>query len=88
MTIDERLEALVKASEEQGRTIDRILAGLDKITANFQEFQEDRNQINRSMQTLIQKVDKLTDNVDRLERFFERTLKLPPNGKTKGGDKK
>jgi methyl-accepting chemotaxis protein len=92
VTIDERIEGLVKASEQQGGTIDRILAGMDKISENFREFQEDRNQINRSMATLIERVDKLaekidrqTDNVDRLEKFFERSLTKPPNGKTKGG---
>jgi hypothetical protein len=91
VTTDERIEALLKSSEAQGKTIDKILVGMDKISANFREFQEDRNQINRSMATLIERVDKLaekidrqTDNIDRLEKFFERSLTKPPNGKTKG----
>lgn len=80
----ESLKRLQATAEEQGRTMDRILAGFDKINESFREFRDDRWHINQSLRTLVNKVDRLTDNVDRLERFFEHSLTKPPNGKTKG----
>lgn len=109
MTIDERIEALVKGSEEQRKSIDGLVestknleataksqsAAMDKILEGFREFKEDRWHLQQSLRTLIERVDRIgekidrqTDNIDRLERFFERSLTKPPNGKTKGGEKK
>lgn len=88
MTIDERIEALVKASEQQRFSIEKQHEEFKAVLESFREFREDRLQINQTLRTLIEKVDTLTGNVDRLERFFERSLVKPPNGKTKGGEKK
>jgi uncharacterized coiled-coil DUF342 family protein len=74
MTIDERIEALLKSSEDQGKTMDKILAG-------FREFREDRSQINLTLRSLIENVDKLTTSVSKLESLFTRSLTKPPNGK-------
>ena len=74
MTIDERIEALVKASEEQrlsiekleatatkqSETMDRIQKGLDTVLEGFREFREDRWHINQSLRTLVENVDRLS----------------------------
>lgn len=83
MTTDERLDKLTVIVAKQAETAANQSAAMDKIIESFREFRSDRVQMNGTMQTLIQKVDKLTDNVDRLEKFFERSLTKPPNGKTK-----
>ena len=89
MTIDERIEALVKASELQRESIARREATaakqsetMDKILAGFREFRDDRVQINGTLASLIASVDKLTVNVSKLETLFTRSLTKPPNGKT------
>lgn len=83
MTIDERIEALVKASEQNRIAIEKQHEEFQTVLESFREFREDRYYINRALRQLTDNVDRVTANVDKLEKMLERSLVKPPNGKPK-----
>ena len=106
LPFDERLEFLLHPTESLHKTAAEVTAFLQVLEASvkslertmskhdeaFLEFQEDRRQINRTLQTLIESQErdrkewlerdcKADERMARLERLFEQSIKRGPNGK-------
>ena len=75
-------EALQASTKNLEATAIRQSEEMKDILASFREFRSDRTQMNLTMQTLIDNVNTLTTNVNKLEQMFNRSFTKAPNGKT------